>query len=140
MGVSKYHLLLTELNKMSSCYLLTALLVLLPLNFIPQAESHAITCPNYDDDDCVVNTLSCLNPSFNNILGKVIMGLPCPADCGRACQRWNKEGNQPECTWWTMLHLPMTQCYLLSICDPSIADKTAFTGDKNCPPLPCERE
>ena len=70
---------------MMSTYMLTALLVLLPLTFIPPAESHATTkrCSGGDPDDCVVNTLSCLNPSFNNILGKVIMGLPCPADCGK---------------------------------------------------------
>merc|ERR1711973_129532 len=87
-----------ELNMMST-YMLTALLVLLPLTFIPQAESgkpHAHPDPHVKiDDSCVFTGLSCFD-GWNNIT-EVLVGLAEPADCGRQCQN-----NLPECVWWTM--------------------------------------
>merc|ERR1711915_1122315 len=86
-----------EFKMISNCYLLPALLLLLPLTFIPQAESgkppHHVHA--YDkNDDCVFQGLSCFNDYY------VIMnitGLSEPVDCGRQCQN-----NLPECVWWTM--------------------------------------
>merc|ERR1711973_125029 len=121
-----------ELNMMST-YMLTALLVLLPLTFIPQAESgkpHAHPDSYVKiDDSCVFTGLSCFD-GWNNIT-EVLVGLAEPADCGRQCQN-----NLPECVWWTMTNpgpLGPTECLLLSSCYASI-NPLAFTGFNDCPP------
>ena len=70
---------------MMSTYMLTALLVLLPLTFIPQAESgkpHAHPDSYVKiDDSCVFTGLSCFD-GWNNIT-EVLVGLAEPADCGK---------------------------------------------------------
>merc|ERR1711872_263676 len=121
-----------ELNMMST-YILTALLVLLPLTFIPQAESgkpHAHPDSYVKiDDSCVFTGLSCFD-GWNNIT-EVLVGLAEPADCGRQCQN-----NLPECVWWTMTNpgpLGPTECFLLNDCSASI-NPLAFTGFNDCPP------
>merc|ERR1711973_347888 len=135
MGVSKYHLLLTELNMMST-YILTALLVLLPLTFIPQAEwgkphAHPHPPPPKVDDSCVFKGFSCFSEKHANAFAN-ITGLQEPADCGRQCQN-----NLPRCVWWTMTNpgpLGATECFLLHDCLYPSINPLAFTGFNDCPP------
>ena len=129
----------------------TYLLVLLPLTFIPQAESgkpHAHPHPNVPKEDpcdsCVFKGLSCFS---EKIVFANITGLQEPADCGkflmlfiniivslnegRQCQN-----NLPRCVWWTMTDpgtLGATECFLLTDCVASI-NPLAFTGFNSCPP------
>ena len=133
-----------------STYILTALLVLLPLTFIPQAESgkpHAHPDSYVKiDDSCVFTGLSCFD-GWNNIT-EVLVGLAEPADCGKFLMLFTNiyifslnegrqcQNNLPDCVWWTMTNpgpLGPTECFLLSSCYASI-NPLAFTGFNDCPP------
>ena len=134
----------------SNCYLLPALLLLLPLNFIPQAESGKLPdhVHAYDknDDDCVFQGFSCFS---DHVVFMNFTGLSEPADCGKFLVLFNNiytfsfnegrqcQNNLPECVWWTMTDpgpLGPTECFLLTDCVASI-NPLAFTGFNDCPPF-----
>ena len=141
---------------MMSTYILTALVVLLPLTFIPQAESgkphaHPHPPPPKEDpcDSCVFKGFSCFSEKHANAFAN-ITGLQEPADCGKFLMLFiNKyicslnegrqcQNNLPRCVWWTMTDpgpLGATECFLLEHCDASI-NPLAFTGFNDCPPSP----
>merc|ERR1711973_907843 len=135
MGSVKYHLQLQELKMTSTCYLLTALLLLLPLT-----SPHPSKRAKFEDEVCVIRTLSCFNNEQANNVTAAILNLPSPNDCGKACQEYNRERDrdEPECVFWTMFHptsLLISQCFLLENCViPTIDGPITFTGNADCPP------
>jgi len=128
-------------DRKMSRFLLTAPLLLLPLTFIPPAESSKLlkTLP-----PCVRQGFSCVDfkrirdgPVPVNNVTATIVGLKDPSDCGKQCQLYNRNKGKgdPECTVWTMFHIRRrpTECFLLESCANS-QQKRAFTGRQDCPP------